>query len=73
MRTSTSHARLELSGLDLSGPDRSVVLTRTAGDGTVTGRLRWAARSTSHAVTCDYLVGRGLRVCSCAASRVAGV
>ncbi|MGI3782584.1 MAG: hypothetical protein ACRYG2_17625 [Janthinobacterium lividum] len=67
MRTPTSHAPLELSA-----PDRSdVVLTRRAVDGTVTGRLRWAARSTSHAVTCDYLVGRGLRVCSCGASRVA--
>lgn len=26
-------------------------------------------RSTSHTVTCDYLVGRGFRVCSCSGSR----
>ena len=25
-------------------------------------------RSTSHAVTCDYLVGRGLRRCTCRGS-----
>jgi hypothetical protein len=48
-----------------------LVMTRTAADGTVTSRLRWAAKATSHAVTCDYLVGRGFRVCSCRASRVA--
>lgn len=26
-------------------------------------------KSTSHAVTCDYLVGRGLRVCTCEGPR----
>lgn len=26
-------------------------------------------RSTSHAVTCDYLMGRGLRRCTCQGSR----
>lgn len=29
-------------------------------------------RSTSHAVTCDYLVGRGHRVCSCDGPRAGG-
>jgi len=68
MRTRPAgHVPLELSGLDLS----DLVLTRRAVDGTVTSRVRWAARSTSHAVTCDYLVGRGFRVCSCCASQVA--
>lgn len=32
-------------------------------------RPRPDRRSTSHAVTCDYLVGRGLRICSCSGSR----
>ena len=36
-------------------------------------RLAWPPvdprKSTSHAVTCDYLVGRGLRVCSCQGPR----
>ncbi len=59
-------APLMLSHLDPCG----LVLSRRGGQGGA-GGVQWAARSTSHAVTCDYLVGRGLRVCSCRASRAA--
>jgi hypothetical protein len=65
MRTRLAgQAPLELGSLDVC----DVVLTRRATDGTVTSRVRWAARSTSHAVTCDYLMGRRFRECSCRAS-----
>lgn len=41
-----------------------------AGPQRPTGRPRGKdLRSTSHAVTCDYLVGRGFRVCTCAGTR----
>jgi len=33
-------------------------------------RLPADLRSTSHVVTCDYLVGRRFRVCSCRTARV---
>jgi hypothetical protein len=56
-------------GLEAGG----LVLTSRAGDSAGAGRRQWAARSTSHAVTCDYLVGRGFRQCSCCASRAAAL
>ena len=53
-----------MSDLTMSGAVGGAEVRRPA----VT-RPRPDLRSTSHAVTCDYLVGRGHRVCSCSGSR----